>query len=170
MNTSLKSVNAWLHTHEGRKIFRYTMVSVISTACSLFVLAIVFGVLKLWTEIPSTVFANAVAAFPSYWLNRAWAWGKKGRSHFIKEVVPFWAVAAAGIAFSILGAALARHISSSHHLHHLGQTALVLFANIVSFGVFWVLKLVIFNKTFHVPTLLEEIDEHLDEEEAGTLH
>ena len=50
---------------------------------------------------PSAIFANAVATFPSYWLNRRWAWGKSGRSHFMKEIVPFWAMSAAGIAFSI---------------------------------------------------------------------
>lgn len=160
---------AWLSTSEGRKIFRYTMVSVISTGCSLLVLAIVFGALKLWTEVPSTIFANAVAALPSYWLNRAWAWGKTGRSHFVKEILPFWAVAAAGIAFSIIGAALVRHMSSANHFGHLTQTVLVLGANIVSFGVFWVLKLAIFNKVFHMPTLLDELDEHLESEEAEGL-
>ena len=35
-------------------MFRYTMVSVISTAVSLSVLFLVFGVLQLWSEVPST--------------------------------------------------------------------------------------------------------------------
>ena len=157
---------AWLHTHEGRKIFRYTMTSVITTGVSLFVLGIVFGVLKLWTEVPSTVFANVVAAFPSYWLNRKWAWGKSGRSHFVKEVLPFWSVSAASIAFSTIGASVARYLGRTWHLHHLEQTGLVLFANVVSFGIFWVLKMLVFNRTFRVPTLIEEIDEHLEMEES----
>ena len=59
---------------------------------------------------------------------------------------------------------LARHIGLTHHLGHVTQTALVLVANIVSFAVFWVVKLLIFNKLFHVPTLLEEIDEHIEAE------
>ena len=73
MLTRPEAVYDWLHTHEGRKIFRYTMVSVISTAVSLFVIAIVYGVLHIWTEVPSTIFGNVVATFPSYWLNRKWA-------------------------------------------------------------------------------------------------
>ena len=105
MLSRLHALYDWLHTHEGRKIFRYSMVSVISTAVSLFVIAIVYGVLHLWSEVPSTIFGNLVATFPSYWLNRKWAWGKHGRSHFWKEVVPFWTLAAVGIAFSIVGAA-----------------------------------------------------------------
>lgn len=164
MSDLLLRVWAWLHTHEGRKLFRYTMVSVISTAVSLFTLGIVFGVLRVWTEVPSTVFANVVAAFPSYWLNRKWAWGKGGRSHLVKEVLPFWVMSAASIAFSMVGAQVARDVGRDWHLAHLEQTVLVLGANVLSFGIFWVLKLMVFNRTFKVPTLLEEIDEHLEAE------
>src|SRR5579862_1031933 len=139
---------AWLHTREGKKIFRYTMTSVISTGVSLLVLAIVFGALRLWSEVPSTVFANVVAAFPSYWLNRKWAWGKRGRSHLVKEVLPFWSLALASIAFSMVGASVARFLGTTWHLHHLEQTVLVLFANVMSFAIFWVIKLVVFNNTF----------------------
>ena len=155
---------AWLHTREGQKIFRYSMVSVISTGVSFFVLFMVYGVARLWTEVPSTVFANGVATFPSYWLNRNWAWGKSGRSHLMKEVVPFWATSAAGIAFSMLGATFAREITQDYHLGHLASTGVVLLANVLSFGIFWILKLMLFNRLFHVPSVLEEIYEHLDVE------
>jgi putative flippase GtrA len=155
---------SWLHTHEGRKLFRYTMVSVISTAVSFFVLFIVYGVLRLWTEVPSTIFANVVATFPSYWLNRNWAWGKSGRSHLVKEVVPFWTMSAMGIGVSIIGATVARHIGQEHNLDHAAQTAIVLAANLVSFGIFWVAKLLLFNRLFHVHEL-EEFDEVLEAEE-----
>ncbi|MGP0031432.1 MAG: GtrA family protein [Acidimicrobiales bacterium] len=161
----IHAVRAWLHTHEGRKIFRYTMVSAISTVVSFTVILLVYGVLRLWSEVPSTIFGNVVATFPSYWLNRQWAWGKSGRSHFAKEVVPFWIMAGLGIAVSIIGAALARHIGIEHHLSHRELTALVLVANILSFAVFWVLKLLVFNRMFKVE--LEEFDEHLSAEEAA---
>ncbi len=170
MSELLLTVSAWLHTREGRKIFRYTMTSVITTGVSLTVLGLVFGVFRVWSEVPSTIFANVCAAFPSYWLNRRWAWGKSGRSRLFKEVLPFWVMSAASIAFSMVGASVARYIGERWHLaahHHLLLTALVLFANVVSFGIFWVLKLMVFNRTFKVPTLAEEIDEHLQIEEGG---
>ena len=66
---------------------------------------------------------------------------------------------------SIFGAQLARHISVKYHLAHIEQTLLVLFANLASFGVFWVLKLLLFNRLFHFE--LEEFDEHLTEEEQA---
>jgi putative flippase GtrA len=105
------------------------------------------------------VFANVVATFPSYWLNRSWAWGKSGRSHFMREVVPFWVMSALGIAFSVVGATVARHLGANHG--HVEKTALVLIANLVSFGIFWVAKLMVFNRLFHVPDLRDEIDQHV---------
>lgn len=168
MLTRLQQLNDWLHTHEGRKILRYTMVSVVSTAVSAIVIVLVYGVGHVWTEVPSTVFGNAVATFPSYWLNRQWAWGKTGRSHLIKEVLPFWTLAAAGIAFSIVGASLARSLGQHHHLGHFEQTLLVLIANIVSFAIFWVAKLLLFNRLFRMQ--LEEFDEHLTAEEIEAAH
>ena len=164
MQTRVRAFYDWLHTHEGRKLFRYTMVSVISTAVSLFVITMVYGVLHVWTEVPSTIFGNAVATFPSYWLNRQWAWGKSGRSHFVKEVLPFWVMAALGIAFSIIGAALAHRIGVHFKLGHLELTVVVLVANIISFALFWVVKLLVFNRLFKVE--LEEFDEHLTAEES----
>jgi putative flippase GtrA len=160
----LHAFYAWLHTHEGRKIFRYSMVSVISTAVSTVVIVLVYGAFHVWTEVPSTIFGNAVATFPSYWLNRKWAWGKHGRSHFVKEVLPFWLMASLGIAFSIIGADLARHLGIHLKLSHFDQTILVLVANFLSFAVFWVVKLLVFNRMFKV--VLEEFDEHLTIEES----
>ncbi len=54
----------------------------------------------------ATLSGNLVAVIPSYYWNRAWAWGKRGRSHFRNEIVPYWSMAFLGIAFSQLGASL----------------------------------------------------------------
>ena len=45
-----------------------------------------------------------------------------------------------------------------HHLSHFDQTVVVLAANVISFGIFWVLKFMVFNRLFHVHPL-EELDE-----------
>jgi putative flippase GtrA len=145
-------------TPEAKKLFRYSMVSVISTIVSFGVLTLVFGVLHLWGEIGSTVFANTVATVPSYFLNRQWVWGKGGRSHLMKEIVPFWVMSAIGVVVSIGGAAVAKHIGAVYHLSHFQQTLVVLCANLVSFGMFWVLKYMLYNRLFHVHPI-EELDE-----------
>ena len=157
-------IQEWSKSHEGKKLIRFTAVSVISTGVSFVTLFLVFGVFKVWTQVPSTIFANAVATIPSYNLNRKWAWGKGGRSHLMKEILPFWSMSAVGIAVSVVGAQAARHVSVKHHLPHLEQTVIVLVANVLSFAIFWVLKLLLFNRLFHVNEM-EEFDEHLELEE-----
>ena len=157
---SARLVHLWekRDTPEASQLFKYTMVSVVSTAVSFGMLFLVYGVFKLWGEITSTIFANAMATVPSYYLNRKWVWGKGGRSHLTKEIIPFWSLSAVGITVSIVGAAVAKHIGKVHHLSHFDQTAILLLANLLSFGIFWVLKFLIFNRIFHVHPL-EELDE-----------
>ena len=162
-------IQEWSKSHEGKKLIRFTAVSVISTGVSFVTLFLVFGVFKVWSQVPSTIFANAVATIPSYNLNRKWAWGKGGRSHLMKEILPFWSMSAVGIAVSVVGAQAARHVSVKHHLPHLEQTIIVLVANVLSFAIFWVLKLLLFNRLFHVNEM-EEFDEHLELEEHELPH
>ncbi len=156
----VRLVHLWQkrHTPEGKKLIRYSMVSVVSTLVSFTALAIIFGVLHLFGEIGSTVVANVIATVPSYYLNRMWVWGKGGRSHLVKEVIPFWVMSAVGIVVSIGGAAVARHVGIAFHLSHFEQTIVVLAANVLSFGLFWILKFVLYNRLFHVHPI-EELDE-----------
>lgn len=163
------AVRLWrlYQTPLGKRLFRYSMVSVVSTIVSLGTLAIVYGVFRVWTEVPSTLFANLVAVVPSYYLNRNWAWGKSGRSHVTREVVPFWVASVAGILLSIVTSSGARDFSQRHHFHHFGSTVVVEGANIFAFGVLWVLKFVVFNRLFHVTPeaeLEEELHHHHVEE------
>jgi putative flippase GtrA len=145
-----KVVQLWQfsRTPEGLKMIKFTMVSVISALTSLVVLAIVYGALRLWSEVPSVLFSNLCAGVPSYILNRRWVWGKSGRSHLVKEILPFAVISVTGIGFSLFTASLAHHFADVHHLHHLVRTALVLFTNIASFGILWVFKFMILNRLF----------------------
>jgi len=166
MRNRIAALIAWSKTHEGKKLIRFTSVSAISTVVSFSTISIVYGTKLVHGEITSTVIGNMVATIPSYYLNRTWTWGKKGRSHFRSEIVPFWSMAFLGTAFSILGATFAKHVVETHQWHHLINTGVVAFANLMSFGVFWILKLKVFNRIFHVDDLAE-IDEHLIIEEAN---
>jgi putative flippase GtrA len=142
----------------GLKLIKYSAVSLISTAVSQLTLLITFGVFELLSEVPANLLANVIATVPSYWLNRRWVWGKGGKSHLMREVVPFWVLSFVGLAASSLAVwgagALARH----HHLHHFGTTVLVNGANLSAFAVLWVGKFIIYNKLFHIAPV--EFDEH----------
>jgi putative flippase GtrA len=154
-------------TPDGQKMFRYTMVSVISTAVSFGTLGLVYGVFRLWTEVPSTLFANVVAAVPSYYLNRSWAWGKSGRSHIRREVLPFWGLSFTGMALSVLTSSVARRIGIDYFdRDHLIRTAIVEGMNILCFAVLWLVKFVVFQRLFRVaPTGLvaSAVEETLEE-------
>ena len=89
------------------KLIKYAFVSVISTVVSQVTLILVFGVFHLMSEVPANVVANVLATVPSYVLNRRWVWGKSGKSHFWKEVAPFWILSFVGLAFSSLAVWLA---------------------------------------------------------------
>jgi putative flippase GtrA len=136
------------HTPEGLKVIKYTTVSAISALTSLIILTIVYGVLRLWTEVWSAFFANVMAGIPSYLLNRHWVWGKSGRSHWWREVLPFWVMSLTGIGFALITTSLAHDFADSHHLHHLARTVLVVAANVASFGILWFVKFLILNRLF----------------------
>lgn len=126
-------------------MFRYTMVSVIAVVISTIVLGFTVGVLQ-WTAFWGNITATAIATVPSYELNRKWAWGKQGRGHLWKEVVPFWALSFAGLGVSTYAAVFAEHYAKHHHLSRLAHTLAVQGAVIAAFGVLWVGKFIIFNK------------------------
>lgn len=156
---------AWIRSPEGMKVVKYTSVSVISAATSQVVLILVYGVLSLWTEVWSTLFANIVAGVPSYMLNRRWVWGKSGRSHWWREILPFWVMSISGIGFAFYAASLAHTFANDHHLHHLARTALVMGANIFAFGILWFLKFLVLNRLFAQIADAELRDEALELEQ-----
>jgi putative flippase GtrA len=130
---------------EGRKIFRYVASSIVSYIVSLACLTITKGVLD-WSAFWATIVSTAVATVPSYELNRKWAWGKSGKSHLWKEVVPFWALAFVGLAFATFMTVQAEHLAKSHHLTHLGDTVVVEGGYMLAYAILWVGKFMFFNK------------------------
>jgi putative flippase GtrA len=135
---------------QGVKAIRYTLTSVISVAVSQVVLIFTFGALD-WTARSANIFAVCVSAVPSYILNRRWAWGKRGRSHLLKEVVPFWSLALLGLLFSTWAADWAE---TEFNRNALAVSA----ASLGAFGVLWVGKFMIFNELLfkHHPEVLED--------------
>jgi putative flippase GtrA len=152
MPSTLQRLVEFLRTPRGRTMIKFSCVSVVSTIVAQGTLWIVFYNLRLWSAVPSNIFANAMATVPSYTLNRRWAWGRSGRSHFWKEIVPFWTMSAAGMALSIGTVALAAHVAHAHHMGHLSTAILVNAANFFAFGVLWILKFMVFNRLFRAAT------------------
>ena len=107
------------------------MVSVIAVACSQAVLVFCSAVLD-WRPVTSNVTAVAVSSIPSYLLNRAWVWGRRGQHDWLREIAPFWIFAFVGLGFSTLLVSLATRWSD--------KTIVLSIANLTAFGILWVAK------------------------------
>jgi putative flippase GtrA len=147
VDVSPRAALAYARTPAGKKMVRYSLVSVISVVVSQVVL---FFAQSFWSARTSNIIAVCVSAVPSYYLNRAWAWGKTGKSHLMKEIVPFWSLAFLGLVISTWAADFAE--SNAHHLtsSDLGVKLVVNIAALAAFGVLWIGKFFIFNRLMFV--------------------
>jgi putative flippase GtrA len=142
-------LQTYVRTPEFGKLARYVAVSGISTVVSLAMLYLFYrpvGLSAGWANVVATV----IATVPSYYLNRTWAWQRSGRSHFRKEVLPFWVIALVSLGLSTLAVRFAAHEADQHLRSHTAQTLAVLLANFFTYGVMWVGKFVLFNKLLFV--------------------
>ena len=142
---TVSDARALIRTPMGQKLFRYSMASVVAVIVSNILLLIFVGVLGMGAVWGATL-ATGISAVPSYQMNRKWAWGKSGKSHLWKEVVPFWTLAFIGWAFSTLCVYFMEKYAKHHHFSHVSKTFWVVFVYFMAFGVLWVAKFVIFNK------------------------
>jgi cellulose synthase/poly-beta-1,6-N-acetylglucosamine synthase-like glycosyltransferase/putative flippase GtrA len=132
-----------MHLNLSRAL-RYCAVSATSVGISQAVLILAFGLWHLPAR-TANLLACAMATGPSYVLNRNWAWGRNGRSSLWREVVPFWLVAFAGLAFSTWATDLASSLAHQRQLSHTTATAVVALASLAAFGTLWVAKFVLFE-------------------------
>ena len=146
----------------GQKLWRYSVASIVAVVVSEICLIIFNGVLGMSAWVSSSL-ATAIAAIPNYYMNRKWAWGKHGRSHLLKEVLPFWGLALAGWGFSTFSVYVTEHYAKHHHFAHVWTTALVAVVYVAAFGVLWIAKFIIFNKLMFVH------QHHQDHEESAAV-
>jgi putative flippase GtrA len=156
---SARGLVSYAKSPTGVRLFKYSMVSVISVIVSETTLIVLVALLK-WNGAGPPIVATCVGTVPSYELNRKWAWGGSGKSHFWREVVPFWVLAFIGLAFSAVTVGIADHwVRHSSYAQH--RAIVDAFAYLAAFGVLWVGKFVFFNKILfahHVEDLPEALD------------
>lgn len=149
MASALVSLRERARTPGGQKAIKYMAVSVVTVLVSQIALFLLYAGFH-WTAKSANVLACVIGGVPSYYLNRTWTWGKKGKSHLWKEVVPFWALAFIGLAFSTWTADFTESWAHQHTDSRLAQACIINVAVIAAFGVLWVVKFVIFNKVMFV--------------------
>jgi putative flippase GtrA len=120
-------------------------VSGVSVVAGQATLALAFGVLR-WSAAMSNLVAFLVGGVVSYVLNRRWTWRRSGRSRLLREVIPFWVIASVGLVVSTIAAEVAADIGARLTPSRTAQTAIVMAATLLAYGVLWIAKFVVFDR------------------------
>jgi putative flippase GtrA len=92
--------------------------------------------------------ANVVAVCcgigPSYYANRNWVWGRRGRSDLAREVAPFWILSLAGMVVSTVAVACTATLTA--HWSTSARAVALPFANLSSFAVLWLVQFVVLDR------------------------
>lgn len=101
------------------KLLRYLTGSVVATVCSEAAFVALYGLLGLGTTW-SSILSWVAGAIPNFWLNRNWAWQRKGRPSLRDEVLPYVAIVVA----TLVLATVLTH-ATDVWLHHQGVSSSV---------------------------------------------
>lgn len=145
LTASLRSrAHAVLHSRIGIRFSRYTGASVVAVIISEIVFVLAYG--PLGTSSGVAIVSGFVSGLiPKYVLCRNWAWRRRGRSKVGREIVPYVTVSVSGAVFSYyLTEFLEDYVRSVAD----GQLQVFLMAMVylVSQGLFFVLKFVLFDR------------------------
>ena len=146
-----QTLSSWWRRPLVTRVVRYALGSVVASLVSLVTFVVVYGVLGALSPRQSSVAASLTGMVPAYFLNRNWAWGRRGRSHLVKEVLPYLAASVLGL----VAAMWSVDVASSHVKTLTGdkslQVTLVAMAYVGTYASLWVLKFLFFNVLFGRP-------------------
>lgn len=128
-----------------RQLLRYGSVSVVATATSLVVLAVLVSTGAVGAA-GANVVATTVGMVPSFELNRRWVWGVRGRPSLRRQVVPFVALSSFGLVLSTAAVAIAATVADRSGWSTSTTTAVVLAANLAAFGTVWLAQFVVLDR------------------------
>ncbi|MCB0971715.1 MAG: GtrA family protein [Acidimicrobiales bacterium] len=152
----------------GQRALRYMATSafgVVTTQVLLFAFLHAFG----WKPVISNFTAVTLTSIPAFLLNKYWVWGKRGRAHMRREVLPFWLFTVAGWILSTLAVVLVVNITKDPTNPDLvdGNKYAVQAANIAGFGILWVLKYLFLDKIMFGAHHHTPYDEDIEAEEEA---
>lgn len=153
---SSPSLLARLRDEYGAKAVKYATVSVVNVFFGQGLLFFFSKIVGL-TFVESNILAVCISAVPAFILSRRWIWQLKTRSHFMREVVPFWSIALLGLLLSTGMVAIAQQFSDA--------TWVLMVTNLCAFGLLWVGKFFFLDKVLF-GAHHHEFDENLAEEVA----
>ena len=146
-----QTVLGWWRSPLVTRVVRYALGSVVASLVSLVTFVVVYGVLGALSPRGSSVAASLFGMVPAYFLNRNWAWGRRGRSHLVKEVIPYLAASVLGLLAAMWSVDVASSHVKSLTTDKTLQVALVAGAYVGTYAALWILKFLFFNVLFTRP-------------------
>jgi putative flippase GtrA len=92
-----------------------------------------------WEPVWANIFAVSVGTVPAYLLSRYWVWEKRGKNHFLREVVPFWVLTLIGF---LLSTAAVWFVDTNFDPSPL----VINLTSLAAFGVVWAVKFVVLDR------------------------
>lgn len=130
---------------------RYALGSVIAAVVSELTLLLVYG-LRLGGPVAAAVCAWIGGSLVNYFLNRNWAWGRSGRAHPVRELLPYWLAALASLGASTWATSAADRMAPALTGGDHGLTVVVVgIAFLVTYGVLFVAKFLLFHYVLFTP-------------------
>ena len=151
-------------TEAGKRAMRYSATSLICVAITQIFILVFYKGLR-WKAVESNLISTMLVSVPAFYLNKMWVWGKGGKAHLRREVLPFWLFTICGWGLSTGAVYLV-----SHHVgtdHSTLRTLSVMVSSIAGFGVLWVLKYIFLDKIMFGAEHHTPYDEDIELEEAA---
>ena len=117
--------------------------SIVAVVVSEITFAVLFAIGVPTT--PDNVAAFVAGAIPNWILNRRWAWQKRGRLRFGREVVGYIVTSVISLAASSVATAWVHDQVQDNHLSHVASVAIVTATYLASYLVLFVLKFVVYE-------------------------
>jgi putative flippase GtrA len=122
----------------GRKLQRYLGVSMVNVCVGQTLLVVLHGIFD-WPGMAANAVAVVAGSIPSYLLNRHYVWEQDRGGHRVgREILPFWALALAGLVLSTLLVGGIGLVTD--------RTIGVQAANAVAFAALWVVRFVVLDR------------------------
>jgi len=128
------------------KIGKYIAGSLFATVLSEVTFLIVLAATGNTTL--GTVIGWFVGAVPNYYLNRTWTWGRRGRSDFVREVLPYVGIILLTLVVASITTDLAQRYQTAVSQTHWVQVLFVGAVFLVTYGVMAVLRFVLLERLF----------------------
>lgn len=158
VNLSPSALLAHARTDAGKRALRYSATSLICVGITQVLILLCLHVFEL-SEVRSNLTATMITSIPAFALNKYWVWGKQGRAHLRREVLPFWLFTVAGWALSTGAVALVSHVGEPESI---SRTLSVMAASIFGFGLLWILKYLFLDKIMFGPDHHTPYDEDIE--------